>query len=113
MRRCSHYRNGRNCLNGLNVNEFWDSMKNGRHGISPIEGFDTANCDVKVAAEAKNYDPLNYFDKRELRRTDRFNQFALVAADEAMKDCGTDFCRSRPLSRGRNCRQRYRRLSLD
>ena len=76
---------------GLNVNEFWDSMKNGRHGISPIEGFDTANCDVKVAAEAKNYDPLNYFDKRELRRTDRFNQFALVAADEAMKDCGTDF----------------------
>lgn len=48
--------------------------------------------DVKVAAwRQKNYDPLNYFDKRELRRTDRFNQFALVAADEAMKDCGTDF----------------------
>lgn len=76
---------------GLNVDEFWDSMKNGRHGISLIEGFDTANCDVKVAAEAKNYDPLNYFDKRVLRRTDRFNQFALVAADEAMKHCGTDF----------------------
>lgn len=76
---------------GLNVDEFWDNMKNGRHGISPIEGFDTTNCAVKVAAEAKNYDPLNYFDKRELRRTDRFNQFALVAADEAMKNCGTDF----------------------
>lgn len=76
---------------GLNVGEFWDNMKNGRCGISPIESFDVTDCEVKVAAEAKNYDPLQYFDKRELRRTDRFTQFALVAADEAMKDCGTDF----------------------
>lgn len=76
---------------GLTVEEFWANIKAGKSGISLIEGFDTSNYDVKVAAEAKNFDPLNYFDKRELRRTDRFNQFALVAADEAVKDCGTDF----------------------
>ncbi len=76
---------------GTSKDEFWDNIKNGRHGISPIESFDVSNCEVKLAAEAKNFDPLKYFDKKELRRTDRYTQFAIAAATDAIKDCGTEF----------------------
>lgn len=76
---------------GLTVDAFWDSLKNGRHGISMIESFDVSNSEVKIAAEIKDYDPLQYFDKKELRRTDRFNQFALAAAAQAIENSGTRF----------------------
>lgn len=76
---------------GNTVDAFWDSIKNGRHGVAKIEAFDVAESEVKLAAEVKNYDPLKFFDKKELRRTDRFNQFALIAADEAVANCGTKF----------------------
>lgn len=76
---------------GTDNETFWDSIKNGRHGISPIESFDTTNCDVKLAAEAKGFDPLKYFEKKDLRRTDRYTQFAIAAATDAVEDCGTRF----------------------
>lgn len=76
---------------GTDTDKFWDSIKNGRHGIAPIESFDATNCDVKLASEAKDFDPLKYFAKKDLRRTDRFTQFAVAAATDAIKDCGTEF----------------------
>lgn len=76
---------------GSTVEKFFDSIKNGKHGIAPITCYDTTNSEVKLAAEVKDFDPLQYFDKKELRRTDRFNQFALAAATQAIEDCGTKF----------------------
>lgn len=76
---------------GQDIPTFWDGLTAGRHGISPIECFDTANHEVKLAAEVKDFDPLKYFEKKELRRTDRFTQFAMGAAADAIADCGTRF----------------------
>lgn len=76
---------------GADIASFWDSIKAGRHGIAPITAFDISNSEVTLAAEAKDFDPLNYFEKKELRRTDRFNQFAIAAAEQALADCGSRF----------------------
>ncbi len=76
---------------GNTVEEFWDSLKSGRHGISLIQGFDASASEVKVAAEVKGFEPTLYMEKKEARRSDRFTQFALAAAAQAMADCGTDF----------------------
>lgn len=76
---------------GNNIETFWNRIKNGEHGISFIEGFDTSDVDVKVAAEIKDFDPTQYIEKKEARRTDRYCQFAVAAALEALKDAGTDF----------------------
>jgi 3-oxoacyl-[acyl-carrier-protein] synthase II len=76
---------------GTNVDSFFENIKGGKHGIAPITSYDTSNSEVKLAAEVKDFDPLQYFDKKELRRTDRFNQFAIAAAVQAVEDCGTKF----------------------
>lgn len=76
---------------GTDVNSFFENIKNCKHGISKIECFDTTDYDVKVAAEVKDFDPLKYFNKKDLRKTDRYCQFAVAAAQEAMENCGTDF----------------------
>ncbi len=76
---------------GKTVDEFWSSLKEGRHGIAPITSFDTTDVPVKLAAEVKDFDPTLYIEKKETRRTDRFCQFALGAALDALKDCQTDF----------------------
>ena len=66
---------------------------------------------MKVAAEIKDFDPTEYIEKKEARRTDRYCQFAVAAALEALKDAGTDFKDHRSLSGRRYCRQRHRRLA--
>lgn len=77
---------------GTTVDTFFDNIKKGKHGISKIEGFSLKeDSEVKLAAEAKDFDPLQYFDKKELRRTDRYCQFAVAAATQAVEDCGTKF----------------------
>lgn len=76
---------------GSTTEKFWDSISHGRHGISLIESFDTSVEDVKVAAEVKDFDPLAYMDKKEVRRSDRYTQFAVAAAVQAIEDCGTKF----------------------
>ncbi len=76
---------------GSNMETFWDSLRNGRHGIARIQAFDPSNSEVTVAAEVKDFDPLDYFEKKELRRTDRYNQYAIAAAVQAVEDCGTRF----------------------
>ena len=70
---------------------FWNNIKNGVHGIDFIKSFDASNHEVKLAAEVKDFDPLDYFDKKQVKRTDPFNQYALAAAIDAINDCGTDF----------------------
>jgi len=83
---------------GNNADEFWKGLKEGKCGIDTITAFDVSDFKVKLAAEVKGYNPEDYFDKRLGRRLDKFAQFAMIAAREAMKDSGmtkenTDFDR--------------------
>ncbi len=73
---------------GNNIEEYWDGLVNGKSGSSPITYFDTEKFKTKFACELKNFDPLDYFDRKEVRRLDRFAQYALVASDEAIADSG-------------------------
>lgn len=71
---------------GLNIEEFWANVIAGKSGVGLITRFDTTDFNVKIAAEVKGFDPENYLDKKEARRTDRFVQFALAAAKMAVDD---------------------------
>ncbi|MCC7358973.1 MAG: beta-ketoacyl-ACP synthase II [Anaerolineales bacterium] len=73
---------------GHNVKESWDNITNGRTGIAPIASFDTTNFLVKVAGEVKDFDPAQHMEAREARRRDRYQQFATVAAKEALAQSG-------------------------
>lgn len=73
---------------GNTVNETFTALQQGHCGIAPITHFDTDGRKVKVAGETKNLDLEDYFPKKEIRRMDRFVAFALIAANEAMKDAG-------------------------
>jgi beta-ketoacyl-acyl-carrier-protein synthase II len=75
---------------GHNVAESWDNVTNGRSGIRPITHFDTSNYLVKVAGEVKGFDPAKHMDAREVRRRDRYQQLASVAAQEALKHSGLE-----------------------
>ena len=75
---------------GNNVEEFWKGIKEGKCGIDNITAFDTTDFKVKLAAEVKNYNPEDYFEKREAKRLDRFSQFAIIASREAWKDSKLD-----------------------
>ena len=69
---------------GNNVPEFWEAIKNGKNGIAPITRFDVSESKYKLAAEVKEFDPTKYMDKLTAKKLDRFVQFAMVAASEAM-----------------------------
>ncbi len=73
---------------GNDVPSMWEAMKAGKCGIDFITRFDTTDYKAKVAAEVKNFDPLKYIEKSELRKTDLYCQYALCAAGEAMDDSG-------------------------
>jgi 3-oxoacyl-[acyl-carrier-protein] synthase II len=73
---------------GLTAKETWENVKNGISGCDLITHYDTSNFKTKFACEVKNYDSSNYFDRKEVKRIDRFTQFALIASDEAIKDSG-------------------------
>ena len=75
---------------GCDVDTFWNNLKNGKNGIDYITSFDTTDFRVKLAAEVKDFDPYKYLDKTEVRKTDRFVQFALTSAAEAMADSGIE-----------------------
>lgn len=76
---------------GSTVEETWKNILNGISGVGKITQFDTEKYSTKIAAEVKNYDPLNYFEKKEARKLDRFAQFAIIAAREAVEKSGIDF----------------------
>jgi 3-oxoacyl-[acyl-carrier-protein] synthase II len=75
---------------GLSLDSFWDSICNGRNGISLITKFDTSDLDAKVAAEMKGFEPTDFIDKKEVRRMDAFTQYAMAAAKMAFEMSGLD-----------------------
>lgn len=75
---------------GNNIEEYWDGLVNGKSGSAPLTYFDASKFKTQFACELKNYNPEDYFDRREVRRLDRFAQYALISSDEAIKDSGID-----------------------
>ena len=75
---------------GNNVPDYWNGLVNGVNGIAPITRFDTTDFKSTLAAEVKNFDPSAVLDKGTARKTDLYTQYALVSADEAMKDSGLE-----------------------
>ena len=77
---------------GIGVDNFWKAMLEGKSGVTLIERIDTEKQAVKIAAEIKDKDfnPEDYIDPKEAKRMDRYTQFAMVAADEAIEDSGID-----------------------
>lgn len=75
---------------GKTVEEMWNGVLEGKCGIDYIKGYDTTNFKVKVAAEVKDYNATDYFDKKEVKRIDKFIQFALIASKEAFADSKLD-----------------------
>lgn len=73
---------------GNNVADTWNSMKNGKNGIAPITLFDTEKFKAKLGAEVKNFDPKEYLEVNEVLRTDRYAQFAVAAAQQAVDESG-------------------------
>ena len=71
---------------GNSLSEFWEGLVLGKSGAAPISYFDTSEFKTKFACELKNYDPLNYFDRKEARKQDKFCQYAMIASDEAIID---------------------------
>jgi 3-oxoacyl-[acyl-carrier-protein] synthase II len=75
---------------GLSHSEYWDSLLNCRSGVGPITAFDASELEVRIAAEVKNFDPKNYMNFKAARRMDRFSQFSVAAATEAIDDAGLE-----------------------
>ncbi|MFT4849146.1 MAG: 3-oxoacyl-[acyl-carrier-protein] synthase II [Sediminicola sp.] len=73
---------------GNNIEEYWNSLVQGKSGCGPITYFDTEKFKTKFACEIKNFNPLEHFDRKEARKLDRFAQYALVSSDEAIIDAG-------------------------
>lgn len=71
---------------GNNVEDMWISVNKGKCGIGPITRFDTSDRKVTLAGEVKDFNPEDYLDKKSVRRMDRFTQFAMTAAKEAIED---------------------------
>ncbi len=75
---------------GNNAKDFWKGIKEGKCGIDEITHFDASEYKVKLAAEVKDYNPEDYFDRKAAKRLDTFSQFAIIAAKEAWNDSKLD-----------------------
>ena len=75
---------------GNDVSTMWKNLTAGVSGASLITRFDTTKFKCKIACEVKDFDPLNYFDRKESRKLDLFSQYGLVASEEAIRDAGLD-----------------------
>lgn len=76
---------------GKTTKEYWSNLLKGVSGANKITRFDATNYKTQFACEIKDYDPLDYFDRKEARKLDRFSQYGLISADEAIKDAELDF----------------------
>lgn len=81
---------------GNTVADFWDNIIAGKSGAGPITYFDTEHFDTKFACQVKNFDPLNYMDRKLSSRVDPFTQFALAASQMAFTDSGLDMTKIDP-----------------
>ncbi len=75
---------------GNSTQECWNSLISGKNGIGPITLFDTANYKAKLAAEVKHFNPLDYMEKAEMLRSDRYTHFAVAAASQAVEESGIE-----------------------
>ncbi|UCH65794.1 MAG: beta-ketoacyl-ACP synthase II [Ignavibacterium sp.] len=75
---------------GLTAKDLWKNLKSGKSGAAEITKFDSSNLNTHFACEVKDFDPLNYFDRKTARRLDEFTQYALAATAEAIEDSGLD-----------------------
>ncbi|MCL6598800.1 MAG: beta-ketoacyl-ACP synthase II [Alicyclobacillus macrosporangiidus] len=75
---------------GSDVPTFWRNLVEGRSGVSMIDAFDVSDYPTKFAAVVRDFNPEQYIDKKELRRLDRFTQFAIAAARQAVADAGLE-----------------------
>ena len=73
---------------GNNLQEYWKGLVNGKSGAAPITLFDASNFKTQFACEVKEYNPTDFFDRKEARKLDRFCQFAMIVSDEAFNDSG-------------------------
>lgn len=73
---------------GNTVEETWNSLMNGRSGVGYIQKFDTTNFPVRIAAEVKDFDPLQFIEKKEARKMGSFIHYAIAASDEALRHSG-------------------------
>ncbi|MGA2316858.1 MAG: beta-ketoacyl-[acyl-carrier-protein] synthase family protein [Thermodesulfobacteriota bacterium] len=78
------------CSIGKSVEEFTQSLRNGRTGIGAVTLFDTSKYPCKIGAEIRDYRPEKFFGKKELKKISRADQFALIASEEAVKASGID-----------------------
>ena len=76
---------------GNNVEDFWNSIVEGKSGAGPITKFDTSAFKVHFACELKDFDAKAHFDVKEIRKYDTFSQYALVAVEQAVQDAGINF----------------------
>ncbi|MDR4023019.1 MAG: beta-ketoacyl-ACP synthase II [Eubacteriales bacterium] len=75
---------------GNNVKDTWEGLKSGKNGIAPITLFDTENFKAKLGAEVKDFNPRDYLEVNEVLRTDRYAQFAVAAAQQAVEESGIE-----------------------
>jgi 3-oxoacyl-[acyl-carrier-protein] synthase II len=81
---------------GTEVDTYWEGVLAGESGVDYITLFDTSDCPGKIAAEVKDFDPMDYMDAREARRTSRFIQFATISARKALEDAELDLSKEDP-----------------
>lgn len=75
---------------GNNVSDYWNSLVNGVSGAGMITRFDASKFKTQIACEVKNFNPENFFERKEVRKYDRCSHFGVVCADEAVKDAGLE-----------------------
>jgi len=76
------------CPLGNDVPSFWSAVKNSQSGIGPVTSIDASDLDVKIAGEVKDFDPTRRIDPKEAKKMDRYAQFSVYAAIEALADAG-------------------------
>ena len=77
---------------GNNAQEYWQGLVSGVSGAAPITHFDATNAKTTFACEVKNFKGEDYFDRKEIRKYDKFSQYGIVAAEQAMQDSGLTLC---------------------
>ena len=70
---------------------YWEGLRNGVSGAAPITHFDASKFKTRFGCEVKNFDPTLTIEKKEVRKLDRFSQFAIACSQEAVADSGIDF----------------------
>ena len=75
---------------GNNVEQYWQGLINGVSGAAPITHFDASQAKTQFACEVKDFDASQFFDRKEARKYDKFSQYGIVAATQAMENCGID-----------------------